>query len=154
MYTRPIRHSSVVGTLYLIPFIMTKGGMTCPVAHHNHHSTAILLHWCTPNCHSTACPVALVHTTTLTVKLFTMSLHDTVFSFSRNYFTWFEYQLQAWSSPTQKVLPCSSHSPCCPYTPFRCLQNLPTSIFSPFEETDDWQWAFKTLQFGFLSYNA
>lgn len=75
-------------------------------------------------------------------------------SFSRNYFTWFEYQLQAWSSPTPKVLPCSSHSPCCPYTPFRCLQNLPTSIFSPFEEADDWPWAFKILQFGFLSYDA
>ena len=69
MHTRPIRHSSVVGTLCLIPFIMTKGGKACPVAHHNHHSTAILLQWCTQNCHSTACPVALVHTTTVIAQL-------------------------------------------------------------------------------------
>lgn len=137
MHTRPIRPSSVVGTLCLIPFIMTKGGMACPVAHHNHCSTGILLHWCTQNCHSTAYPVAMVHTTTLTVGLFTMSLHDTDLSFSRNYFIWFEYQLQARSSPTLKVLPCSSHNPCCPYTPFRCLQNLPTSKLNPFKEADD-----------------
>jgi len=88
---------------------MTKRGMACPVAHHNHHSTACpvaLVHTTTVivqlintgvchNCHGIACPFALVHTTTLTVELFTMSLHDTNLSFSRNYFTWFEYPLQA-----------------------------------------------------------
>ena len=72
MHTRPIRNSSVVGTLCLIPFIMTKGGMACLVAHHNYCSTAILLHWCTQNCHSTACPDVLVHTTTIVVQLILM----------------------------------------------------------------------------------
>jgi len=47
---------------------MTKGGMACPVAHHNHRSKAILLHWYPQKCHGTACPVALVHTTTVTVQ--------------------------------------------------------------------------------------
>jgi len=82
----------------------------CTGAHKTVTVQHALLHWCLPqltkyslscctgvyhNCHGIACPFALVHTTTLTVELLTMPLHDTNLSFSRNYFTWFEYQLQA-----------------------------------------------------------
>jgi hypothetical protein len=86
----PFRHISRSDTLWLTPFIITKSGyvLSCctgvhnscdytahPVAHHNCH-----------NCHGTACPVTPVHTKTVTVELFFLSLHDTNLSFSRNYF--------------------------------------------------------------------